>query len=446
MPARARLGWLGSVLIALLMAASPVRADPRKRSLPDYDGRPEPTTAGHVLLWIPRIVLSPLYVVSEFVLRRPLGFLISEAERAHVPQFLYDLFLFGPDHRAGLVPIAFIDFGFYPSVGLFFFWKDFVPGQELRVRGATWGSAWLAGSVSDSIQLDSRTELSFAFRGVRRPDYQYFGIGSSTVESDVSRYGASRVEFGAQLEAKLGGLSKFAAGAGVRRVHFHRGGFRGHPTLDDRIANGQVESPPGYANGYSVVYNHVSLAIDSRRARPESGSGVRVELRAEQLSELAPADGSGFMHYGGTAGGFWDLGASSRVLSLSFAADFVDPLRAGQPVPFTELAAIGGGEAMRGFPPGRLYGRSSAVATLHYRWPIWIWLDGSLQFAVGNVFDAHLAGFAPELLRLSGAIGIESVGSPDSSFELLLGAGSETFAHGTQLTSLRVILGTNHGF
>jgi hypothetical protein len=134
------------------------------------------------------------------------------------------------------------------------------------------------------------------------------------------------------------------------------------------------------------------------------------------------------------------------VVSVSVAVSFIDPLLAGAPVPFTELAASGGGESMRGFTPGRLLGRSSAAATLRYRWPIWVWLDGSIQLATGNVFDAHLSNLEPALFRLSGALGIESVGAPDSSLELLIGAGTETFRHGTQVTSLRVILGSNHGF
>src|SRR5262245_26743943 len=99
---------------------------------------------------------------------------------------------------------------------------------------------------------------------------------------------------------------------------------------------------------------------------------------------------------------------------------------------------------MRGFPPGRLYGRSGAAALLRYRWPIWNWLDGSLQFGVGNVFGPHLSGFELELLRYSGAVGIESVGSPDSSFELLFGFGSETFEHGGQVTSFRAVFGSNN--
>ena len=432
-----------------LMAAFPIHvyAEPAKREVPDYDGRPEQHSVGETLLVVPRVLFSPLYVVSEYVVRRPLGFLVSAAERANLPEALYDFFVFGPNHSAGLLPIAFVDFGFYPSVGLYFFCNDaFTPGHDLKLRGSTWGEHWLAGSWSDTFHLDPTTDLVFVASAVRRPDYRFYGIGPSTLEADRSRYGASRLEAGLQLELALGGLSRFESGVGVRRVHFHRGGFDEDPTLERNVARERFPEPDGHARGYTLLYNHASLTVDTRHARPAPASGFRVELRAEQLSQLEPQASGGFVRYGASAGGFLDLGGHNRVVSVSVALSFIDPLLAGAPVPFTELAAIGGGESMRGFAPGRLLGRSSAVATLRYRWPIWVWLDGSIQLATGNVFDAHLAGFEPALLRLSGAIGIESVGAPDSSLELLIGAGTETFQHGTQVTSLRVILGSNHGF
>jgi hypothetical protein len=101
---------------------------------------------------------------------------------------------------------------------------------------------------------------------------------------------------------------------------------------------------------------------------------------------------------------------------------------------------------MRGFYPGRLRDRSAAVATLKYRWPVWVWLDGSLQESVGNVFGEHLQGFESSRFRFSSAIGLESVGSRDGSFELLFGIGTETFEHGARLDSARIVLGTNRGF
>lgn len=436
----------GAVL-ALLMAA-PAFAEQPKRRVPNYSGLTEPTSTRDALLWIPRVALSPLYLATEYGVRRPLGFLLSGAERANLPQFLYDLFFFGPEHKVALLPIAFVDFGFYPSAGLYFFWKDLPrEGDELRVRAATWGERWLSGSVSQRLRLSADTDFLLHATGARRPDYRYFGVGADSRKQDATRYGASRYELGATVKVALGGLSTFSAGAGYRRVHFHRGhGFDEDPRLDDEIAAGRMTAPAGYAAGYSLLYYRAALTLDSRRPRPASQSGVRVELQGELMSRVAPRADASFVRYGASTAGFWDIAHSGRVLSLSLSTTFVDPLQGGQSVPFTELAALGGDERMRGFQPGRLYGRSSVVASVRYRWPISVWLDGSLQIAAGNVFDAHLQDFSIDRLRLSGAIGVESVGAPDSSFEIVLGAGTETFAHGTQISSVRLIAGTNHGF
>jgi len=431
-----------SCAAVLLLTAASASADSRKRDVPNYTGLRETTSAGDALIWIPRIALSPLYLVSEYGVRRPLGFLISEAERAKLPQFLYSLFFFGPDREAALLPVAFVDFGFYPSVGLYFFWKD-----ELRIRAATWGADWLSGSISGRLKIAPDTALVLHATGTRRPEYRYFGVGADSRRADATRYGASRYEVGAKLELKLGGLSIFSVDMGFRRVHFHRGeGFDGDPRLDDQIARGRVSAPAGYVAGYGLLYNRVALVLDSRAPRPASQSGVRFELQGELMSRVLPRAAASFARYGATAGASWDIGHTGRVLSFAVSALFVDPVQGGEAVPFTELAALGGDDRMRGFQPGRLFGRSSAVVSLRYRWPIAVWLDGSLQLAAGNVFDAQLRDLSPNRLRLSGAIGVESTGAPDSSLEILLGAGTETFAQGTQISSVRAIVGTNHGF
>jgi hypothetical protein len=69
-----------SLGILAALAAPPARAEEKKRELPDYDGRGgAPRTPGQKALWVPRILLSPLYFVSEFVIRRPLGAAITAA-------------------------------------------------------------------------------------------------------------------------------------------------------------------------------------------------------------------------------------------------------------------------------------------------------------------------------------------------------------------------------
>jgi hypothetical protein len=426
-------------------ALPPIAADD-ERPVPDYDGRDEPTSAGDVLIWIPRLALSPLWLVSEFVVRRPLGFLITAAERAHVPEALLDFFTIGPDNKAGIVPIAFIDFGFDPSVGLYGFWDDaFTDGHDLRVRASTWGDDWLAAAISDRWDLGRERRFAIEATAIRRPDHVFYGIGPSTVEHDVGRYGQTRYDGRAQLDVGLWRLSNFGVALGARSVSFHQGHYGDDPSLGDAVAAGSYPTPDGYEPGYTAIYQRMEVALDSREPVPASGSGVRIEADFEHQGDLRRDPGAGMVRWGGGIGGFFDLSDQRRVVSLSLTASFSDPLGAA-PIPFTELATVGGEGSMRGFVPGRLRDRSATVASVRYRWPIWVLLDGSIQLSVGNVFGAHLQDFDPEQLRFSGAIGVESVGSPDSSLELLFGMGSETFAQGGRVESLRFAVGTNHGF
>jgi hypothetical protein len=86
--------------------------------------------------------------------------------------------------------------------------------------------------------------------------------------------------------------------------------------------------------------------------------------------------------------------------------------------------------------------RSFLVSTLEYRWPVWNALDGTLKAEFGNVFDAHLGDFEPELLRFSGSIGLETAGVSDNPLQIIFGVGSETFEHGGQIDSFRLFIGT----
>ena len=86
-----------------------------KRVVPNYDGLPHSSNAGDALIWIPRIGLFPLYLVTEYLIRAPFGFLITQAEFNHWPTLLLDFFSFGKDRNVLLVPTFLLDFGFQAS-------------------------------------------------------------------------------------------------------------------------------------------------------------------------------------------------------------------------------------------------------------------------------------------------------------------------------------------
>jgi hypothetical protein len=418
--------------------------------MPDYDGRgPAPTTGGEIGLWVPRVLLAPLYLPTEYLIRRPLGAAITAAERADLFHTLYNVFAFGPDHKSGLVPIFFVDFGFKPSVGVYGFWDNaFFKGDDLRAHFSFWDDDWIAGSLVQRIRFHGKDNVQLKFLGIRRPDHVFYGIGPSTLESAQSRYREDRIDFQALLDFPVWRSSKIDAGVGVRSASFADGHYGHDAGILQNVAEGVFALPDGFARGYTAETNDVLVALDSRRPYPEQGSGVRLEAQAEQGNDVRQSPGSGWIHTSAGAGGFWDVNGYRRVLSLSALVMFSDPL-GPRPVPFTELVTIGGDipspgafpAPMPGFFPGRLVDRSGTVATLRYKWPIGPWVAGSLQAAVGNVFGEHLEGFDTKLLRFSGAFGIEGDSSPDSSFEFVFGFGTETFEHGAQIDSLRLAVG-----
>lgn len=417
-----------------------------KRAVPDYDGRGSPsTTAGDVALWIPRVLLSPLYLVSEYVIRRPLGWLITTAEREQWPSTIRDFFLFGPEKKAGVVPTAFLDFGLRPSVGVYAFWDDLLgSGNHLRLHATTLGKDWLQGAVADRIPIGRSATVDLRVEGTHRPDQIFHGLGPRSLQDHRARYGIDRIQARPVFEMQWWRGSRISTEAGFKGVRFREDACCDDPSLDVAIRGGWQAAPPGYARGYSSIYQRGELTVDTRAERPLDQTGLRLELEVEHASDVR-APSASWVRYGGGVGGFLDL-KNNRTVSVSLTTLFADPISERAEVPFSEHVVLGGSGPMRGYLYGRLIGRSAAIATLKYRWPVWAFLDGSMQMSAGNVFGPRLADFKTSLLRLSGALGIESVGHADHTFEVLVGFGTETFEQGAEASSLRVVFGTNRGF
>lgn len=441
-----KTAFLLQIFLATLGLAGPVSAETRKRKLPDYDGRGAPSaTPGSAALWLPRVLLFPLYLVSEYVIRRPMGAAISAAERAHLPDVLYNFFAFGPNHQAGWAPLAFVDFGFKPSVGAFIFWNNaLVPGHDVRLHFSTWGQAWLAGKLTDRWQLGDRDRLECVLLGVRRPDYAYLPEGGLADHRAMARYGADQLSADVSLSHRFLGRNQFSAGAGGRSLHFYDPQSQAERSVREAANVGAFPLPAAYAQGYSALTTGASLDLDTRPEKAATGSYVRLDAKAEQGVAIGDRP-LGWWRYGVALGGFLDLNQHGRVLGLSVASSFADPMT-GRSVPFTELAQLGGSHPMPGFPRGWLAGRSALASTLSYRWPVWLALDGSLQIALGNVFGEHLCNFDPSRLRTSFALGLQTASRSDNPVQILVGAGTKPFEQGAGIDSFRFVVGTNNGF
>jgi hypothetical protein len=292
-------------------------ADPEKRPSPDYAGREAPPpTVGQTLLWVPRILFSPVYFVSEYLIRRPVGAVLIAAEQSNVPEVLYDFFTFGPDHKAGIAPVAFVDFGTQPSIGAYGFWDDAVfKGNDLRAHAVGWPEKWFGASVNERIRFGGNKSFTLHLAAMRRPDYTFYGIGPRTLESWRSRYGAETADASATFAIAPLREVKIEAGVGVSYANFYDGTFHHDLGILEVARTGAFPLPDGFAQGYVAEINHITAAFDSRRPYPESGSGFRVEADGQEGNNFGPGQPGGWIRYGAGTGGFLDLDGHRRVVS-----------------------------------------------------------------------------------------------------------------------------------
>ena len=301
-----RRTWISALTLALALMSSAWRAagaDP-KRELPDYDGRgnEDADGGGSWALWIPRVALSPLYVVNEFVIRRPVGALVTVAERRHWASAVTEIFTFGPRRNNLIVPTALFDFGLLPSVGLYFASDDaFVRGNTIRLHAATWGLDWInATAVERYVRATSGTSIAARVDFKRQGDLLFFGTGPDVTKATRSRYGLERFETGATFVQRLSGESRVTVSSGVHAIAYRAGNCCGDPTLDARIADGTLVMPDGYDVPYTALYQSAELRLDTRAPRPASSTGGYLEMRAETNFDVR--NDRSWLTYGGTVG------------------------------------------------------------------------------------------------------------------------------------------------
>lgn len=425
--------------MTLVCASVAVSSAEPKRDLPDYDGRGNVDTKSSSALWVPRIILAPLYAVHEFVIRQPLGWLVRTADRGHWQIRIRDFFILDAEHNVMLYPTAMFDFGLLPSVGASLTADDVVlTGNHIKLHAATWGVDWLVASG-----LDRKGPFTTLVDFSRRSDNLFVGTGPDVTSATRSRYGAQLLDASEAVALHLSGESVITLALGARTARVRGGTCCGDPNLDERINNGMLPALSALDRKHTSVYQRAALRLDSRAVRPARGSGLFLDLHG--VNHVGVDRDADWLRYGADVGGALDLNGRQRTLKLLVGVELVDPLRGGE-VPFDELAQLGGEDSMAGFLPGWMNGRSTVVTSLSYSWPIWVWLDGETHVSVGNAFDQHFEGIEAKKLRLSVDFGVTSIDRRDTRFELLVGVGTETFEQGGHITSVRVAFGSREGF
>lgn len=441
----------------MLPALEPARAQ-EERPVPDYDGREDPPPdAGEVVLWVPRVVLYPVYLVTEYLVRWPLGTFATWFERENVGDLLEYVFTFGNSPSSAWVPTFLYEFGFRPSVGVYFWTQSaFTEGDRFAIHFAWGGRDWWRFTVRQRFALSdpasnktefSQDELSLAFVLSYRPDNIFWGLGPDSPQR-ITRYYWDQIGGQIGSEIVFGDFDGIGFALEVRDNKFgsSRGAFEVDEDelyIDDVFDVTDSQQVPGF-DGYLLGELGVKLALDTRPPWPEPNTGARLELFGELGTDLTNTDRL-FLNYGGEVGFFLDLTGRSRTLGLRQYVGLTERLGDGV-IPFTELQSLGGPELMRGFYEGRYRGESAVVTTLQYTYPIWVFLDGFLFADVGNVFGEHFDGFDVEKMVGSFGFGFRSNDDRDVAFNLLFGLGTTQIEEDFEIESFRFLIGTTRGF
>lgn len=418
-----------------------------KRDLPSYSGQDgNPKNAKEVFLWFPRTIFFPLYLLSEFIIRDAIGGAVTKAEEEEVPARVRGAFTFGPNDDYTMFPTFSFDLGFRPTVGVSARFGNLpVDHTALSFGGSFGGLDFVSGSIGIS-WTPPRKKWSggITASAARFADGLFFGLGSEASADNKSRYDIVAYDVGVNYSVKPWKRGGINLNTGYRFRAF--GNDVSGTTIPEVLAEGGIsELPPAFPEGYSAWFLNTRIAFDSRRPRPEPGSGVRLGSGFDLGIDPVRGDTSdSWIVYGAAVRGFLDVSGHNHTFSLGAIVLLSDGFR-GE-VPFTELPTVSGSGPMPGFVGRFLSGDSASVLNFQFTWPIWIQLDGKIHFAVGNVFDGHLSNFAADDLRMSFGAGIQAHGAEDTGFELMVGGGTETFAQGSKVTTVRFVLGASRDF
>ena len=406
-----------------------------RRPLPDYDGRPDPPAdAGEVLLWVPRVVVLPMYLLSEYVIRRPWGWTIRKFQDMREDA--------APNDSFGIIPAFSLETDMRPSLGLMATWRRVGSrDNDLRFHVGFGGVDWLRALGALRVRLDRDATVRMRVEASRRPDQVYYGLGPDAPDELQSRYGADTLQGSFQFSGMVWPHLYLDAAAGIRGERFDAPECCDEPSVQESVLAGELERPPGFDGG-TTWRQSLALGLDTRRKRGARETGLALDVDGTHVVDveaLGERDAR-WIIWGGSASGEVDVTGTERMLGLDVAVRFADPLGGGD-VTFTDLPTLGGDESMRGFLPGRLRDRSAAVATLGWRYPLWPLLEAHFEVACGSVWGEHLDGFSGDDLRLSfgGGLRTDVPDNEDWLLELLVAGGTERFADGASPESLHIV-------
>lgn len=362
------------------------------------------------LLWVPRALLRVPRLVLDASMR--LVVLAARAEEEYDVIETVDDVLFNDARTFGVVPSAFYETGFKPSIGARVIHRDLFgehEGLKLRALYADVGQQRYDVDVHSGDRF-GRLQLHAGAAYNRNDSLRFYGLGTaeqvdrvrgtpqrSALERDIATPAYYRSEE-AHGAVGVGGAILPRLSLGATAALRRRDLSTGAPDLDDRDEDAtpwvdQVFTT-GSLTGLDTVATDGSgelvLTWDGRTpTRPDrpidlAAIGPRFATWLGGQTALEGATGS-FARAGADLWHYLDLARGDRLLVLRLRTSWaIGRLRS---IPFPDLPTLGGSKLLRGYPSGRFRDRGSLLATVEYRYPVQDNIAGYLFVDAGRVLD-----------------------------------------------------------
>jgi len=397
------LAWLA--VCVLLPATSRAQAPPPDPTRGERaDGRIESADTRQWALMVPRVVFFPFRLLVK-ALEYPTEPMMSFIEKYHVPLWLYEATTTA-DGLRGVRPELSWNLSFALVPGLSYFdYRSLGRGTSLRVRLMCGGPNIIETGIGVRPTPSAwRTQLQLALTYVRRNDQYFNGIGTVHLGS---RYAVDALSFAANGRIRLAQPLSigFAGESAIKR--FGEGDPRsGDPEIGavycvrvlGRCVVGTVDprQVPGFDRGTQFARGTVRITVDSRDRPFASALGLLAGAVVDYTHGLG-FDASSYFRISGELGLAIAVWQRSHTFVLRGTTSVIEPTN-DVPVPFSELIVLGGPDSLRGFRPGAFRDYSLLLFSGEYRWPIWMYADGSLFVDYGGTFAQNFGDFEAKRL------------------------------------------------
>jgi outer membrane protein assembly factor BamA len=401
--ARCLIATLVLAALAPMVRAQAPPPDPSRGER--SDARIESRDTRQFALWVPRLVLMPLRLLLE-LFAYPTEPVLAFIESHNVSRHVHDATT-TPDGLRGVRPEVMWSLSFAFAGGL-----DYFDQRSLGV-GTSLGARLVAGGaniIESGISLRPtpsrwRSQVRLSVDYAQRDDLYFNGIGQVHVGS---RYGIRSVNGVASLRTKVGRMLSLGIGAQSALKRFVNGDPRaGNEPIAEvycvrvlgRCVDGVVDprQVPGFDRGTQYARGVADFVLDTRDNGFEPRAGFFVSGLGDYTHGLG-FDESSYFRITGSAGAAVSVWQRSHTFVLRGTVSVVEPIN-DVPVPFSELLVLGGPDTLRGFLTGSFRDESLLWLTAEYRWPIWMYADGSLFADWGGTFARNFGDFKVSGMR-----------------------------------------------